>query len=106
MLARSILGGTWGLRHHPHLGSHQGQVGHRGCQEQLELGLDPANIARLADPQLYQTRQTMLGHLSPLAVFGKVLTLLEGPGLLQEHFLGMEGYGASLTLPAGNTLVS
>ncbi len=55
---------------------------------------------------MYQPRQAMLGSLPPLAAFGKVITLLEGPGLLQKHFLGMEGYGASLTLPAGNTLVS
>ena len=31
----------------------------------------------------------MLGRLPPTTVFGKVLTLLEGPGLLQERFLGM-----------------
>ena len=24
---------AWTLGHHPRLGSHQGQVGHRGCQE-------------------------------------------------------------------------
>ena len=28
-----IGGGAWTLGHHPRLGSHQGQVGHRGCQE-------------------------------------------------------------------------
>ncbi len=48
----------------------------------------------------------MLGRLPPTTVFSKALTLLEGPGLLQERLLGMEGYGTSLALPAGDTLVS
>ena len=37
----------------------------------------------------------MLRHLPPLAIFGKVLTFLEGPGLLQERLLGMETYRES-----------
>ena len=48
----------------------------------------------------------MLHHLPPPAIFGKGLTLLEGPSPLQQRFLGMEGYGAAFALPAGNTLVS
>ena len=50
-----------------------------------------------------QPSQAMLGHLSPLSVFGEVLTLLEGPGLLQEHLLGMEIHRTAFALPAGNT---
>jgi hypothetical protein len=46
----------------------------------------------------------MLGGLPSLAVFGKVLTLLEGPGLLQERFLGMESYRAAFVLSSGHAL--
>jgi len=46
----------------------------------------------------------MLGRLPLLAVFGKGLTFLEGPRPLQERFLGMESYRASLTLSSGHAL--
>ena len=46
----------------------------------------------------------MLGRLPPTTVFGKVLTLLEGPGLLQERFLGMQGYRAAFVLSSGHAL--
>ena len=39
-----------------------------------------------------QPSQAMLDHLSPTRVFGKILTLLEGPGLLQERFLRVESH--------------
>ena len=46
----------------------------------------------------------MLGRLPPTTVFGKVLTLLEGPGLLQERFLGMQSYRAAFVLSSGHAL--
>ena len=55
-------------------------------------------------PQLYQPRQTMLGSLPPLAVFGKALTLLKGQRLLQEHFLGTKGYRASRAVSSRHAL--
>ena len=33
LLVRFIVRGAWSRRYHPHLGSHQGQVGHRGRHE-------------------------------------------------------------------------
>ena len=46
----------------------------------------------------------MLGRQPPLAVFGKVLTFLVGPHPLQQQFLGMESYRASLTLSSSHAL--
>ena len=40
------------------------QVGHRGRQIQLELGLDPSEVARLPDAQLLQPSQPVLRHHS------------------------------------------
>ena len=34
----------------PDFAQHQGQVGHRGCQIQLEFRLDPTEVAGLANP--------------------------------------------------------
>ncbi len=53
-----------------------------------------------------QPSQAMLDHLSPTRVFGKILTLLEGPGLLQERFLRVESHRTAFALAAGNALVS
>ncbi len=47
---------------HTGLVRQQGQVSHRGRQVQLELGLDPSEVARLPDAQLLQSSQSMLGH--------------------------------------------
>ena len=65
------------------LARHQGQVGHRGRQVQLEPGLGPPEVASLANPQLHQPGQPVLHHHPPLAVPGKGLALLPGAGLLQ-----------------------
>ena len=46
----------------PDFARHQGQIGHRGRQIQLESRLDPAEVAGLADAQLDQPRQPMLYH--------------------------------------------
>ena len=61
----------------------QGQVGHRGRQVQLECRLGAPEVARLADSQLDQPRQTVLHYHPALAVLAKGLALLQGPGLLQ-----------------------
>ena len=42
----------------------QGQVRNRGRQVQLEFGLDPSEVARLPDAQLFQSSQSMLRHHS------------------------------------------
>ena len=65
------------------VGGHQGQVGHRGRQVQLEPGFDAPEVAGLADPQLDQPRQPVLHHHPALPVLAKGLALLQGPGLLQ-----------------------
>ncbi len=104
MLAWSNLGEVLGLGHHPHLGSYQGQVGHRGCQEELKEGLGTAEVARLADPQLYQPRQAVFHDLAPAPVFAKCGAFLEGPGLLQEGFLGMESHSSPPALSRRHAL--
>ena len=63
-------------------GGHQGQVGHRGCQIQLELGFRTAEVVGLADSQLDPPRQPVLHHHAALPVLGKGLALLQGAGLL------------------------
>ena len=49
---------------HTGLVDQQGQIRYRGCQIQLELGLDPSEVARLPDAQLFQSSQSMLRHHS------------------------------------------
>ena len=54
-----------GTARQPDFARHQGQIGHRGRQIQLESRLDPAEVAGLADAQLdqpRQPRQPMLYH--------------------------------------------
>ena len=64
-------------------GGHQGQVGHRGCQVQLEPRLNPSEVAGLPDSQLHQPGQPVLHNHPPLTVPGKGFALLQGAGLLQ-----------------------
>ena len=90
------------------VGSHQGQVGLPSALPGVadKVGFENPKVASLADSQLNQPRQAMLDHLSPTRVFGKILTLLEGPGLLQERFLRVESHRTAFALAAGNALVS
>ena len=67
----------------PEFPRHQGQVGHRGRQVQLEFRLDPAEIAGLADAQMDQSGQPVFHHHSPRSIFVVPGALLQGPGLLQ-----------------------
>ena len=52
----------------PDFTQHQGQVGHRGRQVQLESRFDPTEVTGLPYAQLDQSRQPMLCHYSSLSV--------------------------------------
>ena len=58
---------------------HQGQVGHRGRQIQLESRLDPAEIAGLANPQLHQSGQPVFHRHASRSIF------VVGGALLQSR---------------------
>ena len=64
-------------------GGHQGQVGHRGGQVQLEPGFDAAEVAGLADSQLDQPCQPVLHHHAALPILSKTLAVLQCADLLQ-----------------------
>ena len=76
---------------------HQGQVGHRGRQVQLESGFDPTEVTGLPYAQLDQSRQPMLCHYSSLSVLVVVGAPLQRSGLLQQGFLRMDLHPASFT---------
>ncbi len=63
MLAPAYSGGVWSLRYYPHLGSHQGRVGHRGRSSWLEPGLSPAKAARLVAPQGERPSKRVFSYL-------------------------------------------
>ena len=79
----------------PDFARHQGQVGHRGRQIQLEFRLGPPEVTGLPDAQLYQPRQPVFHHHPPPPVIAKGLTLLQLPGLLQQGLLGMDQHPPS-----------
>ena len=81
-LGAAVAGTGAGSSRHTGFGGHQGQVGHRGRQVQLEPGFDAAEVAGLADSQLDQPRQPVLHYHAALPVLGKGLALLQGAGLL------------------------
>ena len=56
----------------------------------LGFGLDTPPIARLAQTQLHQTGQAMFDHLAPGPIGCMRRAGLQGPGLLQQAFLGMQ----------------
>ena len=62
----------------PDFARHQGQIGHRGRQIQLESRLDPAEVAGLADAQLDQPRQPMLYHHPSRSILVVGIALPEG----------------------------
>ena len=74
------------------IGPYAGEVGHSGRQQELGLGLEASPIARLAQVQLHQT---MFGHLAPGPIGCMRGAGLEGSGLLQLPFLGMQPDGAT-----------
>ncbi len=73
-----------GFRSHlPRLGGDQGQIRHSCGHQQLKQGLLSAKVTRLADAQLYQASQAMLGGLAHLVPVGmKLRAVLKGPRLL------------------------
>ena len=82
----------------PDFARHQGEIGHRGRQVQLEFRLDPTEVAGLPDSQLDQPGQSVLHHHPSRSILVVVGALLQGPGLLQHAFLGMDQHPS--TLPA------
>ena len=65
-------------------------MGHSGRQQELGFGPGTPPIARLAQAQLHQTGQAMFGHLVPGPIGCKGRAGLQGPGLLQQTFPGMQ----------------
>src|SRR4030067_1603228 len=58
-----------GFRSHlPGFSGYQGQIRHRSGHQQLEQGFSPAEVTRLADTQLPQASQAMLGGLSHVEI--------------------------------------
>ena len=85
-----------GFRSHlPGFSGYQGQIRHRSGHQQLEQGFSPAEVTGLADTQLHQASQAMLGGLSHLAIGPELSTVLKGLRLLQQFFLGMKLDGAA-----------
>ena len=65
----------------PDFARHQGEIGHRGRQIQLEFRLDPTEVAGLPDSQLDQPGQSVL-HYHPSRSI-----LVVGSALLQRSSL-------------------
>ena len=80
----------------PDFARHQGEIGHRGRQIQLEFRLDPTEVAGLPDAQLDQPGQSVLHYHPSRSILVVVGALLQGPGLLQHAFLGMDQHPSSL----------
>ena len=77
------------------LEAHQGQVGYRGRQIQLEFRLGPPEVAGLPDAQLHQPGQPVFHHHPPLPVLVVAGALLQLPGLLQQGLLRMDQHPPS-----------
>ena len=75
---------------------HQCQVGHRGCQVQLEPGLGPPKVAGLANPQC---PAGPAGAPPPPATYGigKGIAPLQDAGLLQQSLLRMQLHPSPFT---------
>src|SRR6266851_437737 len=71
----------------------QRQVGHRRRQAQLEQGLGPPEIARLANAQLHQACDAMFHHLASLSYVVERRTGLQLARLLEQGFLWVELHG-------------
>ena len=66
----------------PDFARHQGQVGYRGRQLQLELRLGTPEVAGLADSQLDQPGQSVLHYHPSRSILVVGSTLLQRSGLL------------------------
>ena len=82
----------------PDFARHQGEISHRGRQIQPEFRLDPTEVAGLPDAQLDQPGQSVLHYHPSRSILVVVGALLQGSGLLQHAFLGMDQHPS--TLPA------
>ena len=71
-----------GTARQPDFARHQGEIGHRGRQVQLEFRLDPTEVAGLPDAQLDQPGQSVLHYHSSRSILVVGSALLQGPGLL------------------------
>ena len=84
-----------GIAAQAHLAGHQGEIGHRGRQIQLEFRLGPSEIPGLPHAQLLEPSQPMLRHHPSLLVLVIVGTLLQRPGLLQQALMVMDQHPPS-----------
>ena len=66
----------------PDFARHQGEIGHRGRQIQLEFRLDPTEVAGLADSQLDQPSQSVLHYHPSRSILVVGSALLQRSGLL------------------------
>src|SRR6266511_4831871 len=74
----------------------EGQVGYGSRHGQLEQRLGLAEIAGLANPQLGQASDPVLGRLAPGAVVPERRAGLEGARCLEQGFLGMDRDAAAI----------
>ena len=79
-----------------HARCYQVQIGHGGRHQQLKERLFPAQVARFAGAKLHQAGKAMFRRLAKPAIGRVRLTVLKGPGLLQQSLLGMQRYASSL----------
>src|SRR5216684_4475486 len=68
----------------------QRQVGHRRRQAQLEQGLGPPDVARLANAELDQTCYSVFHHLASPSSFIERRTGLQFARLLEQNFLRVD----------------
>ena len=71
-----------GTAQQPDFARHQGEIGHRGRQIQLEFRLDPTEVAGLTDAQLDQPGQSVLHYHPSRSILVVVGALLQRSSLL------------------------
>lgn len=84
-------------------GCHQRQIRHGGGQQQLAEGFASSDVAGLADAELHQPRQPMLGDLPQLPVRGEGRTALEGARLLEHGLLRVQHHQPPAPRPGADT---
>jgi hypothetical protein len=70
--------------------SEQGQIGNRRGQAQLEQGLGPPEVPRLANAELHQPSNPVLDHLASASSFIEGWTGLQFACLLEQSFLRVD----------------
>ena len=71
-----------GTARQPDFARHQGEIGHRGRQLQMEFRLDPTEVAGLPDSQLDQPGQSVPHYHSARSILVVGSALLQRSGLL------------------------